>query len=43
MALHHARHLAESANEGIRIDKIVSDLRSEFQASNPGLLTELGI
>lgn len=43
MALHHARKPAESANEGIRIDKIVTDLRSEFQTSNPGLLTELGI
>ena len=43
MALHHARELSESANEGIRIDKIVADLRSEFQTSNPGLLTELGI
>ncbi|MHC4069925.1 MAG: trypsin-like serine peptidase [Planctomycetota bacterium] len=43
MALHHARTPAESANEGIRIDKIVADLRSEFQTSNPGLLTELGI
>ncbi len=43
MALHHARNSAESANEGIRIDKIVADLRNEFQTSNPGLLTELGI
>jgi V8-like Glu-specific endopeptidase len=43
MALHHARDPAESANEGMRIDKIVADLRSEFQTSNPGLLTELGI
>ena len=43
MALHHARKLSESANEGIRIDKIVADLRSEFQTSNPGVLTELGI
>jgi len=43
MALHHARKPSESANEGMRIDKIVADLRNEFQASNPGLLTELGI
>ena len=43
MALHHARKPSESANEGIRIDKIVADLRNEFQTSNPGLLTELGI
>jgi endonuclease G, mitochondrial len=43
MALHHAREPSESANEGIRIDKIVADLRSEFQTSNPGILTELGI
>lgn len=43
MALHHARFPAHSANEGIRIDKIVADLRSEFQTSNPGILTELGI
>lgn len=43
MALHHAREPSESANEGIRIDKIVADIRSEFQTSNPGLLTELGI
>ncbi len=43
MALHHARKPTESANEGMRIDKIVADLRSEFSASNPGLLTELGI
>lgn len=43
MALHHARNTAESANEGMRIDKIVADLRSEFQTSNPGILTELGI
>lgn len=41
MALHHAR--TGGVNEGIRIDKIVADLRSEFQTSNPGLLTELGI
>ena len=43
MALHHARTPSESANEGMRIDKIVADLRNEFQTSNPGLLTELGI
>jgi len=43
MALHHARKPSESANEGMRIDKIVADLRNEFQTSNPGLLTELGI
>lgn len=43
MALHHARKPSESANEGIRIDKIVTDLRNEFQASNPAILTELGI
>lgn len=43
MALHHARDNAEQANEGMRIDKIVADLRNEFQASNPGILTELGI
>jgi len=43
MALHHARHPAESANEGMRIDKIVADLRNEFQTSKPGILTELGI
>ena len=43
MALHHARKLAESANEGIRIDKIVADLRNQFQSSNPGVLSELGI
>lgn len=43
MALHHARNSAESANEGMRIDKIVADLRNEFQTSNPGILTELGI
>lgn len=43
MALHHARNTAESANEGIRIDKIVADLRNEFQSSNPAILTELGI
>jgi V8-like Glu-specific endopeptidase len=43
MALHHARDSAESANEGIRIDKIVADLKNEFQNSNPGILTELGI
>lgn len=43
MALHHARNTAESSNEGIRIDKIVADLRSIFQTSNPDVLTELGI
>lgn len=43
MALHHARHPSESANEGIRIDKIIADLRNEFQTSNPAILTELGI
>ena len=43
MALHHARHPPENANEGIRIDKIVADLRSEFQTSNPEILAELGI
>ena len=43
MALHHKREPAESANEGMRIDKIVADLRSTFQTSNPGILTELGI
>ena len=43
MALHHARNPAESANEGIRIDKIVADLRNEFQTTNPEILTELGI
>jgi endonuclease G len=43
MALHHARAPAESANEGVRIDRIVADLRSEFQSSNPAILTELGI
>lgn len=43
MALHHAREPSENANEGIRIDKIVSDLRNEFQASKPEILTELGI
>jgi len=43
MALHHARNNAESANEGMRIDKIVTDLKNEFQSSNPGILTELGI
>ena len=43
MALHHAGEPTESANEGMRIDKIVADLRSEFQTSNPGILTELGI
>lgn len=43
MALHHAREPGESANEGIRIDKIVADLRNEFQISNPAILTELGI
>lgn len=43
MALHHARKPSESANEGIRIDKIVADIRSEFHTSNPALLTELGI
>lgn len=43
MALHHARKPSEQANEGIRIDKLVADLRNEFQASNPGILTELGI
>ena len=43
MALHHARNPAESANEGIRIDKIVADLRSALQSSNPAILSELGI
>ena len=43
MALHHARKPSENANEGIRIDKIVADLRAEFVSSNPGILTELGI
>jgi len=43
MALHHAREPSESANEGVRIDKIVADLKSQFQGSNPGILTELGI
>ncbi len=43
MALHHARKVSESANEGIRIDKIVADLKNEFQSSNPAILTELGI
>lgn len=43
MALHHARQPSENANEGIRIDKIVDDLRSEFQSSNPAILAELGI
>lgn len=43
MALHHARNNAESSNEGIRIDKIVADLRNEFQTTNPAILTELGI
>lgn len=43
MALHHAREPAELANEGVRIDKIVADLKNEFQSSNPAILTELGI
>ena len=43
MALHHAREPSESANEGIRIDKIVADLRREFQTTNPQILSELGI
>ncbi len=43
MALHHARVPNKPANEGIRIDRIVADLRSEFQSTNPGILTELGI
>jgi len=43
VALHHARKPAESANEGMRIDKIVVDLKNEFQNSNPGILAELGI
>lgn len=43
MALHHARKVSESANEGIRIDKIVADLRNEFSSSNPAILNELGI
>jgi V8-like Glu-specific endopeptidase len=43
MALHHARDPSESANEGIRIDKIVADLKSQFQSSNPAILTELNI
>ena len=43
MALHHAREPSESANEGIRIDKIVADLRAQFQSSRPEILTELEI
>ena len=43
MALHHARNNAESSNEGIRIDEIVADLKNEFQTSDQGILTELGI
>lgn len=43
MALHHARKPSEQANEGIRIDKIVADLRTTFQSSNPALLSELGV
>ena len=43
MALHHARKPSENANEGIRIDKIIADLRNEFQTTNPAILTELGI
>lgn len=42
-ALHHARVLNEPKNEGIRIDKIVADLKSTFQSSNPSILNELGI
>jgi hypothetical protein len=43
MALHHARHPTESANEGIRIDRIAKDLRNQFKTSMPSILTELGI
>jgi endonuclease G len=43
MALHHARNSSESANEGIRIDKIVADLKGQFQTSNPGILSDLNI
>ncbi len=41
-ALHHARDPTESANEDMRIDKIVADLRDQFQGSNPGVLSESG-
>lgn len=47
--LHHAAGDYDTANnkwldnEGMRIDSIVTHLRSQFGVSNPGLLTELGI
>lgn len=43
MALHHARDAAESANECIRIDRIVADLKNEFQTPNPAILNEVGM
>ncbi len=43
MALHHARYPQEQTNEGIRIDKIVTDLQNKFEGTNTGILAELGI
>ena len=45
VALHHARSLNQPVNKGIRIDKIVQDLRSNYTGTPTGqqILTELGI
>jgi endonuclease G, mitochondrial len=49
VALHHAAGTWDSVNskwidnEGMRIDSIVSKVKAQFSASNPALLTELGI
>jgi endonuclease G, mitochondrial len=50
VALHHAAGDQDPNNpnkwldnEGMRIDSIITHLRSQFGVSNPGLLTELGI
>jgi endonuclease G len=49
VALHHAAGDWDSVNnkwldnEGMRLDSIVSHLRTQFGTSNPALLTELGV
>lgn len=45
VALHHARSSNQPVNKGIRIDKIVQDLRSNYTGTVTGqkILTELGI
>ena len=47
VALHHAGGARNGNtwinNEGIRIDRIIEDIRSTFQSTNPSILNELGI